>query len=250
MKLIYKLQNKKYRKTEDTFLVEGWRAVSELINVEIEICNLIINENNYSKQYQNELKILEKKSKKITKLNEIEFKKIAQTENSQGIIAVIKKFKYDFESIIKNQKDKSTIVALDGINDPGNLGTIIRICDWFGIDALLIGEKSCDLYNPKVIRSTVGSIFHLPIIENINLIEAIKKLKNYQIIGADLKSVKSIEKFNFSKKICIIIGSEAHGISKTLLKQIPETIKIPKFGKAESLNAAISLSVILTKKYL
>ena len=154
------------------------------------------------------------------------------------------------EKILSEQKSKSTIIALDRISDPGNLGTIIRICDWFNVDALLIGSGSVELYNPKVIRSTVGSIFHFPILENVDLSLSLKKLKNYKIISADLNGTSSIDKYNFSEKICIIIGSEAHGISSNLKNLITDSVSIPKFGKVESLNAAVALSIFLTKRFI
>ena len=244
-------EKKKFRKNENTFLIEGWRGVSELLNSNFQIETVLIeNELNLSDENNKVLNQLKKLSNGFVEINKNEFQNLSETVNSQGIIAEVEKPNYNFDSMISSKKNNCTIIALDEITDPGNLGTIIRICDWFGVDAILIGKNSCELYNPKVIRSSVGSILHLPIFEKVNLEIELKKIKNFQIIGADLKSKISIEKFKFKEKVCIIIGSEARGISNQLKKIIPENFIIPKFGKAESLNAAVSLSVALTKRFL
>ncbi len=146
------------------------------------------------------------------------------------------------------------IVTLDSISDPGNLGAIIRTCDWFGVNSILISKESVDLYNPKVVQSTMGSLFHLPISNNIDLLESIHEAKNngFKIIGTDVygknilsnKNVKS--NLVSGKKIMLIIGNEAHGISENIKKEIESFITIPKYGNAESLNAAVALGIILS----
>ena len=140
------------------------------------------------------------------------------------------------------------IVALENISDPGNLGTIIRNCDWFGVNNILLSKECAEIYNQKVIRASMGSLFHLSIIEENDLINSLKdlKTKNYDIVTADLDG-ENLYKFKRGKDIAIVFCNEANGPSKELLKISNRKITIPQKGKAESLNVASASAVILSE---
>ena len=170
------------------------------------------------------------------------FKLISEVEKPQGILAIIEKEKQE-ENIDVNQ---DIILALDDLQDPGNLGTIIRTADSVGLKQILISKGTTEAYNPKVIRSTMGAIFRVKIIECENLKETLKRLQknNFKIMVTDLNTDKSIYDIKLQKKV-IIIGNEANGVSEEI-KNIADTRAIiPMFGKTESLNASIATGVIL-----
>ena len=170
------------------------------------------------------------------------FKLISEVEKPQGVLAIIEK---------ENQKEdidysQDIILALDDLQDPGNLGTIIRTADSVGLKQILISKGTTDPYNPKVIRSTMGAIFRVKIIECENLGQTLKNIQknNYQIVVTDLNTDKSIYDIKMQKKV-IVIGNEANGVSKEIKEQSDIKAIIPMFGKTESLNASIATGVIL-----
>jgi TrmH family RNA methyltransferase len=181
---------------------------------------------------------------RIETIKQEQFRKLSETEASQGIIAA---FKYD----LKNNLDglgQNLIIALENISDPGNLGTIIRNCDWFGIKEVILGENCVELYNPKVIRSTMGSVFHLNFFDSRNLISDLVflKRKGYKIVCTDMDG-ESIFNFNLPAKSILLFSSEATGPSRELLDITDSKITIPKFGQAESLNVASASAVTLSE---
>jgi len=144
-------------------------------------------------------------------------------------------------------KSPNTILALDNIKDPGNLGTMLRTADATGVPAVLLSQGSVELYNSKVVRTTMGSLFHLNPVNNLNFSQVIPELKNlgYRIVATSPQSGKRIDQIDFSDKICLLIGNEAFGLSEDILKLSDLKITLPIFGKAESLNAAVACGIIL-----
>lgn len=152
----------------------------------------------------------------------------------------------DFNEIVNLQKP--FMLFLDGIQDPGNMGTIIRTADAFNIDGIILGEGCVDPYNSKVVRSTMGSIFRVPLYICKNSIESLLELKGkgFNIIATSLRgiSIYNVD-FNFNKKFLCIIGNEANGVSPKILDFADRQIKIPMPGNAESLNAGVAASIIM-----
>ena len=140
------------------------------------------------------------------------------------------------------------IIILDKVSDPGNLGTIIRTADWFGVQNIILSEDSVDLYSPKVVRSTMGSIFHVKTIESTNIVQSIAglKKKGYNIVALDIKG-DSVANFESIPKTAYIFGSESHGIRNTLLDLADKKITISGAGKAESLNVAVSAGILMSQ---
>ena len=138
------------------------------------------------------------------------------------------------------------IVVLDGIQDPGNLGTILRTIDSIGLNQVIVSKETADAYNPKVVRSTMGAIFRVNIIESDNLLETLKNMKKhkFKVMATSLETQNSIYDVDYNKKV-VVIGNEANGVSNEILEFADEKIKIPMLGKTESLNASVATGIIL-----
>ena len=175
-------------------------------------------------------------------VNNSVFKYITDVLNPQGILAVVEK-KSKTNMIDYNQ---DIILVLDGIQDPGNIGTILRTVDSIGLKQIILSDKCADIYNPKVVRSTMGAIFRVNAIESNELIETLNEIKknNFEIVSTDLKTEHNIYDIDY-KNIAIVIGNEANGVSEEILKISDKKIKIPMFGKTESLNASVATGIIL-----
>jgi len=238
------LLKKKHRKAENKFIVEGNKSVLEGINSKNE-CEIVFVTHKFSKENHQTIAEIVKKKKKIEILKQNEFLKIADTETPQGIAAVF--IKPDFKPQTNLLLNESIVVLLDNISDPGNLGTILRNCDWFGIKNILLSETIVDYTNPKVIRSSMGSVFHLNLYENVNE-NQLNKLKEqkFEILCADTTG-ENIFNYKSDKKKIVILSSESHGPSKEIEEISDKKISIPKLGNAESLNVASASAVLLAQ---
>ena len=238
------LLNKKYRQAENKFIVEGKKSVFEGLNSNYN-CEIIFITSKFADENKDIVSRLSKVKKKFISLKQKEFEKISDTETPQGIAAVFQKPKNIF--LLTAFTEDKIVVMLDNISDPGNLGTIIRNCDWFGIKNILLSESSVDYTNPKVIRSSMGSVFHVNIYEDVkvNLLNKLKE-NNFELLCADTQG-ENIFTYKSAKKKILILSSESHGPSKEIEKLSDKKICIPKFGKAESLNVASASAVLLAE---
>ena len=234
-KNIMKLKNRKYRDKLGVFIAEGVRFVSE-IPEEVEIDEYIVSEGFNGKL---------REGVRVYALSENLFKQISDTESPQGVIAVCKKTDL-FGSDIYGDNNGLFIIA-EEINDPGNLGTIIRTADAFGAKAVLLSKGSVDLYNSKVLRSTMGSVFHLPILTDVDIKEVTDDMKKrgIKIYAAHLKGEKMPSQIDLNKGSAFIFGNEARGLKDETADLCDEYIKIPMTGRAESLNLSVAASVLM-----
>jgi TrmH family RNA methyltransferase len=237
-KLVRALSQKKVRENSGLFLIEGIRLLEEANKGGIKIKYLIINEivNNVPRINQN---------CQVLRLPNNLFKKISDTVSSQGIIAVAEQIEISLTDIILSANP--LVVVLNGMQDPGNLGTIIRTSAAVDATAVLLTEGTVDLYNPKVIRSTMGSLFQVPIVNALDDNEAIKWL-NYNSINimvADLDSEEYYYSANFKDSFALVIGNENRGPNDIWRKAAYKKIKIPILGSTESLNASVAAGIIL-----
>jgi len=247
LKSLKQLHLKKYRDEQKFFLVEGKRSVVEAIKEKCDI-DLILICNELAEKEKELIRQIEKNMIRFEIIPYNEIQRISDVENSQGIIAKIKFLNYDESQIFNKKNEKKRIIFLENISDPGNMGTIIRTADWFNIDSVIICGDSVDIYNPKVVRSTMGSLFHVPIFVFDDVQKTIKKLKDsgYTIYASDLKG-ESYNKVSYSIKSVIVFGNEAHGISETIKKYADKLITIKGKGKAESLNVAVSVGIVISQ---
>ena len=242
IKQIRKLKDKKYREPEQKYIIEGIKLIQEALEEKADIDTVVVCED----CIQNEA-IEQKLLYEIAKYNciyvtEKVFNVVTEVTNPQGILAVVKK--HNQEENIDYTED--VIVVLDGIQDPGNLGTILRTVDSVGLHQIIISKQTADAYNPKVVRSTMGAIFRVNIIIAEDMEKTLKELKKhkYKVMATSLQTDHNIYDVSYEKKV-IVIGNEANGVSQEMLKLADETIKIPMFGKTESLNASVATSIIL-----
>lgn len=245
IKHIKKLKEKKYREEYNEFIIEGIKMIEEAISEEVKIKSIIICDDCKSQgAIPNELMY------EIAKLNciyvaEKVFNTITDVINPQGIMAIVEKPKV--EQINYNE---SNFLLLDNIQDPGNLGTILRTADSLNMNQIIVSKGTADAYNLKVVRSTMGAIFRVKIIEVQNLSKTIKEMKKHKIkvYATDLQTDKSIYDVDYEKS-AIVIGNEANGVSSEVLEEATQRIKIPMIGKTESLNAAVATSIILYEAF-
>ena len=231
IKLITSLQQKKYRKQEQLFFAEGVKVVQELLHSNFELQDLFTTKQDFLTVPKN----------KVHAISEAELKKISVLTTPNTCLAVFKIPK------AKEMVEKGLIVALDDVRDPGNLGTIIRLCDWFGIETLFCSEESVDIYNPKVVQATMGSISRVNVVYG-NLETFLSQTK-LPVFGTFMDG-KNIYQEELPKEGIIIMGNEANGISTSVEKLVSERIAIPRFGNlqvTESLNVATATAIILSE---
>jgi TrmH family RNA methyltransferase len=233
-KLIKELHDRKGRAETGLFLVEGEVSVLEFLNSDYELYTLVV-----STEFLNDHKKDIKQFSEImveVKKNEIE--KMGTLSSNDKAIAVFYQ-----KQIPSFSMEDEIIIALSDVNDPGNLGTILRIADWYGIKKILASKNTVDVYNPKVISATKGSFARVQVYYE-DLESFFKNQKNILILGADLVG-ENVHTFSFPSKGVLLMGSESHGIHPSLEKYITQKITIPRIGAAESLNVGVATAVIL-----
>ncbi|WP_096202739.1 TrmH family RNA methyltransferase [Bacillus sp. FJAT-45350] len=235
VKVWKKLHSKKGRDKEGLFIVEGLHLVEEVLKSEVKLKELIVEE---SVEIPNEWQI---DSKSVIQVTERVFKEISETETPQGYIAICHQLK---STEIGTEEGK--FLLLDGVQDPGNVGTMIRTADSAGISAVILGEGSVDVYNSKVIRATQGSLFHLPIVKG-NLTEWITSFKSNKVpvFGTSLTEASTYTAIQPQEHFALIVGNEGEGVKQDILQQTDQNIYIPIYGKAESLNVAVATGILL-----
>ena len=242
IKNIRKLKEKKYRDANNEYLIEGIKLIKEAVEEKAKIKLIVVCEESIEDGDIDQKLLYEIAKYDCIYVNKKVFSILTDVQNPQGILAVIEK-KNNEENI--NYKE-DIIVVLDGIQDPGNLGTILRTIDSVGLSQVIVSKETADSYNPKVVRSTMGAIFRVNVIESEDLLQTLKNLKKhkYKIMATSLETNNSIYDVEYNK-IVIVIGNEANGVSKNVLEYADEKIKIPMLGKTESLNASVATSIIL-----
>jgi TrmH family RNA methyltransferase len=237
LKLVRNLVEKRHaRRKEKCFVVEGPHLVEEAgdrVKFVVYSENLPI------------VKVLEKKGTQCYKVSRKQFEELSGVETPQGVLAVVKEFEYQFRDILK--ADKTLIVFCVGVQDPGNLGTIIRSADAFGASGIILSKGTVDLYNPKVVRSTMGSLFHLPIItveDDQETIEHLKQ-KGVKIIATAVDAKKDVNTADLKGPVAVLVGNEGAGLPKGIVDLADERVKVPMLGKAESLNVGMAATVVL-----
>ena len=241
IKHIRKLKEKKYRDEYGEYIVEGIKLINEAIEEKQNVKTIIVCDN-CDKEAINQNSMYEVAKHNCVYVDEKVFNTITEVKNPQGILAVVEK--QNKEKQINFNED--IIVVLDDIQDPGNLGTILRTVDSVGLSQIIVSKKSGDVYNSKVVRSTMGAIFRVNVIESENLKDTIKEIKKhkYNVISTSLDAEKSLYDINLNKAV-IVIGNEANGVSKEIQELSDTKIKIPMLGKTESLNASVATGIVL-----
>lgn len=242
VKYVKKLKEKKYRDQSQEFIIEGIKLVKEAIEEKANIKQIIICDNCEDSGIIPKDLMYEIAKYNCVYVTENILKTMSDVNAPQGIMAIIGR--NNNENNIDYNQD--IIVVLDDIQDPGNLGTILRTVDSIGLNQILVSKGTVDCYNPKVVRSTMGAIFRIKIIECVDLEQTLKEIQknNFKLVVSSLQTNNSLYDINFNKKV-IIIGNEAKGVEPQIQKMADEKIKIPMLGKTESLNASVATGIIL-----
>lgn len=251
VKEIRSLRNKSDRQEKGLYFIEGIRFVGEAVNEHAtsgsmpDIRYLVVSESFASDAgSESFIEPCINRGIKVYCMTDSLFESVSDTKNPQGILAVLGMKK----DLLKDAALKDGIlVILDGIRDPGNMGTIIRTADAAGCAGVIVTDGCVDLFNPKVLRSTMGSIFHLPVLHCGSTKEAVDicSQKGYLVCASHTEGSVSIYDADLSGNIAFVIGSEAEGVSSEALDNADMLIRIPMPGRAESLNAAVAASIII-----
>ena len=246
------LARKNYRDKQGVFIIEGVRILEHAIKIQAEIVQVILSESFYSdKSGQFFLQQLKAwyKSKQIEadvyKMSASMFKEITHTDTPQGIAAVIRTKNISLDQV--KVSHNAFYVLCEELQDPGNLGTIIRTADAAGADCVLLSKGCVDVYNPKTVRASMGSLFSMPIIKVENILEASNALKQkgLKFMIGDVTATKQHFEVNMKNSVVLVVGNEAKGVSDKMLALADEKVKIPVIGSAESLNASIAAGILM-----
>ncbi|EGT0013175.1 TPA: TrmH family RNA methyltransferase [Clostridium perfringens] len=239
-KEIKKLKEKKHRIKSNKYLIEGLRFVEEAIKSKVSIDSIIFTESFKEKNPDLFLKINE--NIRLIQMNEALLKQLCSTENPQGIVGVIN---------MQNKELKSgeLVVLVDKVQDPGNMGTIIRTAHAAGAAGIVMTKGTVDIYNDKTLRSTMGSIFYIPIVEDdsLDFVKSLKK-EGYKLVVSSLQGKNNFFEENLQGKVMIAVGNEGNGVSDEVYDIADIKVKIPMPGEAESLNVAVATSIMIYEK--
>src|SRR5690606_5697871 len=229
LKLITSLHQKKYRSKHQLFIVEGVKGVLELLESKLQPYAL------YTTREVNGLP-----ESKTVMVSAGEMKKLSNLKTPSEILGVF------HMAIQKNQRQEGLVLALDNVRDPGNLGTIIRLCDWFGVSQLVCSESTVDCYNPKVVQATMGSLARVQI--NYLNLEDFLTTTDKPIYGAIMEG-ENVYQSKLPKDAILVMGNESNGIAATILSKVNNKLSIPRFGsqQTESLNVATATAILLSE---
>ena len=240
--LINLVQKAKARREKDVFITEGVKMFQEAETDRIK--EVYVSESFY--ENSNEKGEVKEKLEQCNYeiLSDELFKKVSDTQTPQGVLCVMKQYHYSLEELF--QKENPVFLILEDIQDPGNLGTMVRTAEGAGVDGIIMTKGTVDIYNPKTIRSTMGSIYRMPFIYTEDLLSVMKELqqRNVKLYAAHLKGDKFYHQLDFKGRTAFLIGNEGNGLKDETAAAADVYMKIPMEGKVESLNAAVA-SVIL-----
>ena len=236
-KHIQSLHHKKGRDAAHSFIAEGNKVVMELLHSGKFKCEQLLGREDWMKDHEVEIRRFFKGPLEV--IDAIELEKISAMTTPNNVVGVFKK-----AGVLKPVMCDQLVLALDTIQDPGNLGTIIRIADWFGVKEIICSLNSVEMYNPKVVQSTMGSLGRVNV-HYLELANVLQSDPDLHIYAAALNG-RSLKEFAPVKNGIIMVGNESKGISPELLALATEKITIPRVGEAESLNAAVATGIILS----
>lgn len=238
VKRIINLKNKaSARRKEGVFLAEGIKMYKETPKDRIEAIYI---EEKFSELFGKDI------DEEYTVVSENVFKQITDTITPQGILTVVRQKESSLENILKKD-EKQFFILLENLQDPGNLGTIIRTAEGAGVSAIIAGKSTVDVYNPKVVRSTMGSVFRVPYVIADDLQKEIEELKKFgvTVYGAHLNGKNYYDKENYNGSTAFIIGNEANGLTEETASKADKLVKIPMCGRLESLNASVAAAILM-----
>jgi RNA methyltransferase, TrmH family len=249
LKDIRSLAQKKFRDASGLFTVEGLRLTQEAAESDCEIERVL-----HTAEFAEEpsgarlLQTLHRKCRVVQQVTARDLDQVTDTVTPPGILAVVKQRRVPVESLLALKEPSVVLVAVDSVSDPGNLGTIIRTCDWFGVHGVLIGRTSVDLYNPKVVRASMGGVFHVRVVDDVDLLGTLTQAKGagFSVYVTDAEGEAHFDRTNYAMKTVIVFGNEAWGISDHIRNLADVRVAIRRYGQAESLNVAVASGIVLS----
>jgi TrmH family RNA methyltransferase len=249
LKELRELTHKKNRDETLKFLVEGNRLVGEAVNSDFKILEAFHTADLLDTPGGKSLvQLLKKKTSHVHQVTGREMESISGTVSSQNVAAVVRHKRFELDSLLWKPNGRAILIALDGVSDPGNAGSMIRSSDWFGVDGILMGLNCVDVYNPKVVRATMGGLFHLPIVEGVDLLSTLSKAKSdgYKVYVTDVKGEVHFDRVRYDGKCILVFGNEAWGVSDQVKQLADIRLTIRRYGAAESLNVGVACGVVLS----
>jgi RNA methyltransferase, TrmH family len=249
IKFLRSLAQKKFREENGCYLAEGYRLVREAVAAGAKVEELFYTRAFVAEQEKRLLIEHLRDTVRVTEVRDRDLEAFADTVTAQGVAALLRIEVKSAEALLGRGDAPALLVALDRVNDPGNLGSLIRTCDWFGVNGILLGRGSVDLYNPKVVRATMGGLFHLPIAADVDLPAGLSTAKaaGYRIHVADAGEGEDYRRLRYPRRVVIVLGNEAWGISDGVALCADGKVMIPRFGAGESLNVGVACGVILAE---
>ncbi len=241
---------KKHRLAEGLFLLEGWHLLEEALACGRDLRGLVFDV--AARREPAEASVLQKAvaaTGEVFEATSEQMSRISDTKASQGVAALVERVGLDFETWMERlpREGPVRLLAMDEVADPGNCGAIVRSCDWFGLDGVLLGRGCAELENGKTARATMGSLFHLPVASGIELVAALNRLTELgvTVVTTELDGAESLAGFAFPERCVLVLGNEARGVSPEIAELASTRVFAPRFGRAESLNVASAAAVFL-----
>lgn len=238
------LKKSKERKEQGAFVIEGRKMFEEICGEKSRVIKAYFSESYFKEQYAGGM-VPEIPYEIVA---DSVFDSMAETVTPQGVLAIVKIPQYSLEEMTEKA---GTLVLLENLRDPGNLGTIIRTAEAAGVSGIILSKESVDIFNPKVIRSTMGAVYRVPFLYAEDFYGLLKELRNQKVrlLAAHLKGTKTFDHADYSGKIGILIGNEANGLSEEATKLAEEKVLIPMAGNVESLNAAVAAALLMYEAF-
>ncbi|MGB4660736.1 MAG: RNA methyltransferase [Mobilitalea sp.] len=243
MKNLVLLQKKsKAREEQGVFVIEGWKMFEEAKEAGI-LKKAYASETFYYEKMENAPDYFDGLDYEI--ITDSVFNEVSDTKTPQGIMGTVSRAEYSLADMLSSPD--ACLLLLEEIRDPGNLGTMIRTAEGAGITGIIFSEATVDIYNPKVVRATMGSLYRMPYYQTEDFYETLKEIKRHgiTIYAAHLEGITYDTKDSFKRKCAFLIGNEANGLSEKASKEADTMIKIPMAGKVESLNAAVAAAILM-----
>lgn len=237
--LVQLLKKGKARKEQDVFVVEGLKMYQEAPAERI--VKTYVSESFYEKYRQQNIW----KGEPLEVVSDRVFASVSDTKTPQGVLCLVKQYHYTPEEVMKGETP--LLMIIENLQDPGNLGTIVRTGEGAGVTGIIMSRETVDIYNPKTIRSTMGSIYRMPFCYAEDMKSIMEMLKKQKIVSyaAHLKGEKAHDEFDYCKGTAFLIGNEGNGLTEELSDMADTYIRIPMCGQVESLNAAVASAVLL-----
>lgn len=251
IKSLSKLKDRSGREKEGLFLVEGKRSVMEALDSKLSVQLIIIDIGKDAEKFRDVFEVAGQKGITLAELPSPKFRKLETTENSQGIIAIAKMPDWSLDQFLAQMKsaDNAVLIFLDRVSDPGNVGAILRTAEWFGLDGVMLSKGSVDVFNPKVVRSSMSALTRMKVFSDLDFDNIWYSLRDmgFEFYCASQENGETYTRTIYTKKAVFVFGSEAAGIGEKIRASCTKCISIPRFGKMESLNVAVASAIIISE---